>query len=830
MKKIIAIILLVVMMFTMTGYAQVMTPKTISDLDFMKANYYKNGNYTFKNIHVGSTGNGKVMSTAAHSNPNTDVYTLTVLEAGVVTIEVTPMNKQYYTSLVIDGLQFVSDVSGERKYYSAGGPKNSIKIEDYNGYGNCLRSVYLDPGTYYFSVSGTQYSSTEQVTNYLEYVDYKITVNSQSYAKDPNIDTDQSNPYTFSGTKDTIKGNVSMQLMYSTSSNKYNLDSSDRYMIPAGDEREVKITVSNTNSNPLNLFKKEIEYKRNNDDKQNLEIRRLTSNYKSDSNLSVSVQENGSMKLSSGETKEIIAKVKANEEYYLDIRSSYPSEYTISYEDMGGSTVNQQPAQTETNSVEGIIMLHTACSIPQETLDSHNYKIYINNVDYTNNKGYMGHITNLPPCQVGDKFNIRVEVEGYEPYEETITIPSVNEGENTVVFVNVNTNPVAAQPVIQPEEETKYFVGDYEVVQGEYYDGEVAMAQYGLVIKGGTFTNSRIVNGRRDGNMAVTKEKFNLKNKTIYGEYTIYGSNYAWYPGFGVENVIGGGKISTHHSWAGSKVVGDGTKLFQTTILTETTYDIKIATGNYFGKSGSNLIYEDSGNLSDNGKQALNSPQSIHFYFGDNYGNETNFMVLHDLNIETAKVEEPVTMEEPVVIQDTALNTASNWAREEIQKAINVGLKTEKMTNSNFKNYATREEFAELVMQMYDQLGGQSVSSSNNPFKDTTNHEIVRAFNAGIINGTGSDTFSPNNSLTREQLCVMILRAVNKAGGQYEFSTKFQKQYEDINKISSWAKESVEILNGYKIINGNGVNLDPKGTVTKEMALLMLYRAYEMFK
>lgn len=638
MKRIIGMTLFIVMIFTMTAFGQVITPQTISDLDFMKVNYYKGSNNTFKNIHVGSAESGKVMSVAAHSNPNTDVYTLTVEEAGIVTIETIPMNKQYYTSLVIGDLLFVSDVSGEKKYYSAG-DKNSIEIEDYNGYGHCLKSIYLDPGTYYFSVSGSQYSSSEQVSNYLQYVDYKITVDSQPYAKDPNIDTDQSNPYTFGARKDVIKGNVSMQMIYSTSSKKYYLDSFDRYMIPAGAEKEVKISVSNTNSNPLNLFKKVIEYKRNNDDKQNLEMRKLTSDYKSDSSLKVSVQKNGNIKLLSGESKELIVKVNANEAYYVDIQSNYPSEYTISYEVIDGSTVTQQSTKTDNNTVNAIIMLHTACSIPQETFDSHSYKIYINDVDYTNKQGYMGHITNLPPCHVGDKFRVRVEVDGYDTYEETISIPSVNEGENTILLVNVNTNKVAVQSEkIQSEETLKYFVGDYEVIQGEHYDGEMAMAQYGLAIKGGAFTNGRVSNGRRDGNMAVTKEKFNLKNKTIYGEYTIYGSNYAWYPGFGVENVIGGGKISTHHSWSGSIVVADGTKLFQTTTLTDSTYDIKIATGNYY--DGSNLIYEDKGDLSDNGKQALNEPQSIHFYFGDNYGNESNYMVLHDLRIEAIKTED----------------------------------------------------------------------------------------------------------------------------------------------------------------------------------------------
>ena len=56
--------------------------------------------------------------------------------------------------------------------------------------------------------------------------------------------------------------------------------------------------------------------------------------------------------------------------------------------------------------------------------------------------------------------------------------------------------------------------------------------------------------------------------------------------------------------------------------------------------------------------------------------------------------------------------------------------------NNDYKSYATREEFAELVMKLYDQFGGSSISSGQNTFSDTNNSEIIKAKNAGIINGT----------------------------------------------------------------------------------------------
>jgi len=131
-------------------------------------------------------------------------------------------------------------------------------------------------------------------------------------------------------------------------------------------------------------------------------------------------------------------------------------------------------------------------------------------------------------------------------------------------------------------------------------------------------------------------------------------------------------------------------------------------------------------------------------------------------------------------------NGASPWAVEEINQSMEAGLNTNKMMMGDFKSYATREEFAELVMKLYGQLGGSSVSSDQNTFIDTNNTEIIKAKNAGIINGTSNTTFSPNNNLTREQLCVMILRTLDASNTSYNKETSFQKSYSDSDKISSW--------------------------------------------
>ena len=100
---------------------------------------------------------------------------------------------------------------------------------------------------------------------------------------------------------------------------------------------------------------------------------------------------------------------------------------------------------------------------------------------------------------------------------------------------------------------------------------------------------------------------------------------------------------------------------------------------------------------------------------------------------------------------------------------------------------------------------------------------------AGIANGSDGK-FNPDGKLTRQELCTMIVRALESAGIELDKTKDFQNEYADIDKIDDWAVESMKILNGYDIYKGNGTNLIPTETVDKQTAVVLLYRAFQMFK
>ncbi|MBF4694937.1 leucine-rich repeat protein [Fusibacter ferrireducens] len=438
--------------------------------------------------------------------------------------------------------------------------------------------------------------------------------------------------------------------------------------------------------------------------------------------------------------------------------------------------------------------------------------------------------------------------------------------------------PQQPAPAQQPNQiqqtqsnETTYDLSGYKLKQMQYFDGAISSGSTGLVLKGGTFTNGRVVDGRVDGNAVQTVEKYNLMNTKIYGSYAIFGEQYANYIGLGIEGLPSGASVSTHHSFAGSYVVPNGTVLYKVITLTDSTYDVKLTTNSYYGRENAKLVYEQNGVFNETEKQTIQSKLSLFFNFGDNYGSDSNYMELYVLYVEPLKTvssnvqkqtevpvsnnipkqtEVPVSnnlpkqTEVPVnnnlpkqtnvpvthpVNTSTSIQTASPWAVSILEEAIQQGIKTEKMITTDFSANATREEFSELVITMYENFGG-FVNNGNNPFDDTTNTSVIKAYNAGIISGTGNRTFSPQESITREQLCVMIAKSLDASGRYYNANIDFQKNYADKDAISTWAEKSIRVLNGYGIINGSGDALNPKGKVTKEMAMIMVYNAYKQFE
>ena len=183
-----------------------------------------------------------------------------------------------------------------------------------------------------------------------------------------------------------------------------------------------------------------------------------------------------------------------------------------------------------------------------------------------------------------------------------------------------------------------------------------------------------------------------------------------------------------------------------------------------------------------------------------------------------------------LVLNEKADFKASTWAQNELAEAEKLNLIPDSLKNGDLTKSITREEFAEVSVKAYEALTGKKATPvASNPFVDTKNTEVLKAYNLGITTGTSATTFEPNALLNREQAATMLTRTYKKAtidGWTIADDSKFPLEYTKSNTfaddkdISSWAKDSVYFMNANGIINGVGDNkFAPKNTTSAEEAV-----------
>ena len=195
-------------------------------------------------------------------------------------------------------------------------------------------------------------------------------------------------------------------------------------------------------------------------------------------------------------------------------------------------------------------------------------------------------------------------------------------------------------------------------------------------------------------------------------------------------------------------------------------------------------------------------------------------------------MEEPYGGLRPAIwvsIKQSSLGNTSDWAKAEIEKADELGLIPDSLKGQDLTKPITRAEFAAVGVKAYEALSGvATIPAVNNPFTDTKDIEVLKAYNVGITTGTSATTFDPNTLLDREQAATMLTRVFKKvslAGWTIQTDSQFALSYTkptpfaDDNNISDWAKDSVYFMAANGIINGTGNNMfSPRATTPAEQA------------
>ncbi|MDD2397167.1 MAG: S-layer homology domain-containing protein [Tissierellia bacterium] len=198
-------------------------------------------------------------------------------------------------------------------------------------------------------------------------------------------------------------------------------------------------------------------------------------------------------------------------------------------------------------------------------------------------------------------------------------------------------------------------------------------------------------------------------------------------------------------------------------------------------------------------------------------------------SIDHNYTDESFVMSVPFTLSGAVDYNASEWAKTEIKKADEMGLIPDSLRSADLTKPITRAEFAAVSVKLYEKMSGITTTPVKiNPFKDTNDQEVLKAYNVGITAGVAADKFAPDELLNREQAATMLTRVFKKAfvkgwtlnaDGSFTFNYTAPPKFKDDVKISDWAKPSVYFMVTHGIISGVGDNnFAPRATTSAEQA------------
>ena len=167
------------------------------------------------------------------------------------------------------------------------------------------------------------------------------------------------------------------------------------------------------------------------------------------------------------------------------------------------------------------------------------------------------------------------------------------------------------------------------------------------------------------------------------------------------------------------------------------------------------------------------------------------------------------------------------WYHEAIDYVIENGIMVG-ITDTTFEP-ETLTTRAQIVRVLWN-IEGNPAPDGKADFSDVPEDKwysdaVAWASENGIVSGYGDHTFGPDDSLTREQMAMILYQYAQYKG--YDVTTGESvdlSSFADGDQVGSWAKDCMRWAVAEKIIQGKGNNLlDPKGTARRCEMAQMLY-------
>ena len=182
-------------------------------------------------------------------------------------------------------------------------------------------------------------------------------------------------------------------------------------------------------------------------------------------------------------------------------------------------------------------------------------------------------------------------------------------------------------------------------------------------------------------------------------------------------------------------------------------------------------------------------------------------------------------MSVPAFAQEYSDVPRDHWAYSEIQKAGEIGFMSG-MGDGTFGlgQNVTRAQFVSMLVRMFGWSASEGTGFSDVAPGDWYYSDVLTASDMGVLDTTET-YFRPNDNITREEMAVMIIKAL----GYGELAEEIANDGVPFSDVTE-NKGYISLAYEFGIISGReGSIFDPNGTALREDAAAMMVRCYDKY-
>ncbi len=174
----------------------------------------------------------------------------------------------------------------------------------------------------------------------------------------------------------------------------------------------------------------------------------------------------------------------------------------------------------------------------------------------------------------------------------------------------------------------------------------------------------------------------------------------------------------------------------------------------------------------------------------------------------------------------------SSWFAPYYKEMQELGILPSSFTSGDLTATITRGEMCELAVVAFEKATGNVIDELDRTdyFTDTTDKNILKAYEYGIVSGYPDGSFQPGKTLTRQEF-FKIIQNFCEAAAYTSTRSKDLSAFADSGSIGSWAREAAQLCVSNAFVDGtksgSGVYLRPTEGASRQEAMVMFLRAYK---